>query len=95
MEINYFKPNSPANLLKEYKGLREPDNERDLKYSQLHDSVMNAIESNLGKYAPDAFDDVWMDSIFPERLTLEIMRLCEEQIKSITSETLIKQATEL
>jgi len=89
MEINYFIPKSSDNLIKEYKGLREPIEGRDKKYSPLHDSIISAIGRNLEKYAPDSFNDAWTSSIFPERLTLEIMRLCEEQIKLLISENKI------
>lgn len=88
--LNSFEPKSPEWLFSQYTGLRPADKERDPKYSALHDSIMSAIASNLKEYAPDAFDKVWSRSLFPERLTKEILRLCEQQI-SITFSHLIKK----
>lgn len=79
--VNYFAPKSPEWLLKTYKGLRESDEKRDLDYSPLHDSIMNAICENLREYCPEAFTNAWSASLFPERLTKEILRLVEQQIQ--------------
>jgi hypothetical protein len=78
--INHFKPASHDHILREYKGLREPDAERDEFCSPLHDSIMGAISSNLREYAPSAYDAAWTTTLFPERLTKEVLRLCEEQM---------------
>jgi hypothetical protein len=78
--VNHFKPISPDWLLNKYKGLREPNEKRDSEYSPLHDSIMDAISSNLHEYAPEAFGAAWTSSMFPERLTKEIMRIMEQQI---------------
>lgn len=80
-EINHFAPASEEFLLSKYKGLRELDEKRDEEYSALHDGIMNAIESNLFEHNKEQFHEVWSSSVFPERLTKEILRLVEEQIQ--------------
>jgi len=80
VEVNHFKPISPDWLLNKYKGLRESNEKRDSEYSPLHDSIMDAISSNLHEYAPESFGAAWTSSMFPERLTKEIMRIMEQQI---------------
>ncbi len=80
MEINYFEPKSPKFLLDEYKELRDPEPERDKDYSPLHDAIISAISKNIKEYCPDAYDQAWTSSLFPERLTDEILRLVEKQI---------------
>ena len=79
--INHFPPSSPEGLLKTYKGLREPNELRDLEYSPLHDSIMEAISSNLKEHSKGTFDQIWTSSLFPERVTKEILRLFEMQLQ--------------
>jgi hypothetical protein len=75
-----FMPKSPDFISSKYKGLRSPDNNRDKTYSPLHDSIMDAISENLQEHASESFSKVWSSSMFPERLTKEILRLVEDQI---------------
>ena len=79
--VNHFAPISPEWLLSKYKGLREPDEKRDKEFSPLHDSIMTAIQNNLLEYNKGQFNEVWSSSMFPERLTKEILRLVELQIQ--------------
>lgn len=79
--VNHFAPASPDWLLSNYKGLRDTDEKRDKDYSPLHDSIMNAISSNLLEHNKEQFPQVWSQSMFPERLTKEILRLVEQQIQ--------------
>jgi len=83
VSINYFAPISSDWLIEKYEGLREPDEKRDKEYSPLHDSIMSAISSNLKEYAPNSFSEAWTGSMFPERLTKEILRLVEQQFLKI------------
>lgn len=78
---NHFAPSSSDWLISKYKGLREPDEKRDKDFSPLHDSIMEAIYSNLIEYNKEQFHQVWSQSMFPERLTKEILRLVEQQIQ--------------
>lgn len=79
MEINSLKPESPKWLLDKYKKLREEDEKRDKDFSPIHDAIMNAISSNLKEYCDEeVFSKAWTSSMFPERLTKEILRLIEE-----------------
>lgn len=79
--VNHFAPASPEWLLSNYKGLRDIDEKRDKDFSPLHDSIMNAISSNLLEHNKEQFHQVWSQSMFPERLTKEILRLVEQQIQ--------------
>ena len=79
--VNHFAPASSEKLMSNYKGLRNVNEKRDNKYSPLYDSIMSAIYSNLKEYNPDELGAVWTSSIFPERLTKEILRLVEQQIQ--------------
>lgn len=79
--VNHFAPASPDWLLSKYKGLREPDEKRDKDFSPLHDSIMTAIQNNLLEHNKEQFRQVWSNSMFPERLTKEILRLVELQIQ--------------
>jgi len=81
ISINHFAPISPDWLLSQYKGLREVDEKRDKEYSPLHDSIMSAISANLKEHNPNDFGAVWTSSMFPERLTKEILRLVELQMQ--------------
>jgi hypothetical protein len=76
----HCNPKSPDFISSKYKGLRSPDNNRDKTYSPLHDSIMDAISENLQEHASESFSKVWSSSMFPERLTKEILRLVEDQI---------------
>lgn len=80
ISINFFLPHSPQFLLDKYEGLRDADKERDKAYSPLHDGILSAIAENLKEYCPKAFTAAWTSSMFPERLTKEILRLVEQQI---------------
>ena len=79
--VNHFSPSSPDWLLSKYKGLREPDENRDNNFSPLHDGIMTAIQNNLLEHNKEQFREVWSNSMFPERLTKEILRLVELQIQ--------------
>lgn len=81
MEPIKFQPSSPDWLSSEYKGLREPNEERDNYSCPLADGIMTAIQNNLRKYAEDQYSKLWRASIFPERLTKEILRLVEQQFE--------------
>lgn len=81
MNINYFKPESPDCLLKKYQAIRMPDPFRDADYSPVQDAIMGAICRNLEEYAPEAFERAWTSSLFPERLTKEVLRLFEKQLE--------------
>ena len=80
MEINHFKPHSPEYLLENYKEIREPNVERDEYYSPLSDAIMSAIRANLEEHNPECIELAWTGSLFPERLTKEILRIVEKQI---------------
>ena len=80
IKINYFKPISADFLLENYEDLRPRDDKRDGEYCPIHDSIMRAISKNLKEHNPDQFNEVWTGSLFPERLTKEVLRLFEAWI---------------
>lgn len=79
MEINTLMPASQKSELDKYKPVRGPDNGRDNNFSPVHDAIMSAIWDRLQEYGDkEVIDKIWNSSMFPERLTKQILRIIEQ-----------------
>ena len=77
--INDLNPKSPKELIDKYNGLREKNEDRDDRYSPLHDGIMNAVAVNLREHCDsDVYYKAYTSSLFPERLAKEVLRLVEQ-----------------
>lgn len=76
----YYLPKTPKKIADTFVVLRQPKPDRDKDYSALFDSVMSAVCSQLKEHAPDAFNIVWTSSLFPERISQNVLRLVEQEV---------------
>jgi len=77
----YYLPKTPKKIADTFVVLRQPKPDRDKDYSALFDSVMSAVCNQLKEHAPDAFNIVWTSSLFPERISQNVLRLVEQEVR--------------
>jgi len=79
IEINTLLPVSSKIELEKYKPIRQPNEARDANYSPQHDAIMTAIWDRLQEFGnKEVADNIWTSSLFPERLTKQILRIIEQ-----------------
>lgn len=77
----YYLPKTPKKIADTFVVLRQQNPARDHEYSPLFDSIMTAISDQLKEHAPEAFNMVWTSSLFPERISQNVLRLVEQEVR--------------
>lgn len=66
--------------IEKYIPIRNPEPSRDKDFSPVFDCIMCAIADRLKEFTDrETFEKVWTQSLFPERLSKQILRIIEEQ----------------
>lgn len=78
-EYNSLMQRSSKKEIDGYIQIREPEPDRDLRYSPLFDCIMCSIGDRLNEFTDkETFRKVWSESMFPERLAKQILRIIEQ-----------------
>ncbi len=84
IKYNSITPVSQTEELSKYQPIRDANLMRDSKCSPLHDCIMDAICERLKEYGDrETFNKLWTSSLFPERLTKQLLRITENFLNQL------------